>query len=71
MNKKTKARRVSTAKYGGSSGVIGVSLTVILVYLISLVTKVTIPENVVIALTALITFVTNIVLSESGIISEE
>ncbi len=70
MNKQTKARLVSTAKYGGTSGAIGGSLVVILVYLISLITKVSMPENVVIALTVLITFATNIVLSRTGIISE-
>lgn len=71
MNKNTKARLVSTAKYGGTSGAIGGSLVVILAYLINTFAHVTLPDTVVVAMTVLVTFTTNIVLSRTGIISSE
>lgn len=65
MNQKT----INTAKYGGTSGLIGGSIVVILSYAFSL-RGVNFPAEVVAAMTALTSFLVNIILVKSGVISE-
>lgn len=65
MNKRT----IDAAKYNGISGALGGSLVVIFAWLFTF-GKVTMPSEVVAALTVIFSFVINIALAKSGIISE-
>jgi len=63
-------RTVSAAKYSGISGALGGALTVIFAWLLTF-GKVDMPSEVVASLTVIFSFMVNIALAKSGVISEE
>lgn len=66
MNKKT----IDAAKYSGISGAMGGALAVIFVWMLSL-GHIVVPSEVTASFTVLFSFVINISLAKSGIISSE
>jgi len=62
-------RTVSAAKYSGISGALGGAFTVIFAWLLTF-GKVQMPSEVVASLTVIFSFMVNIALAKSGIISE-
>lgn len=63
-------RTVSAAKYSGISGALGGAFTVIFAWLLTF-GKVNMPSEVVASLTVIFSFMVNIALAKSGIISTE
>jgi len=63
-------RTVSAAKYNGISGALGGSFVVIFAWLLTF-GKIEMPTEVVAALTVIFSFVVNVSLAKSGIISNE
>ena len=66
-----KARLIGTAKYSGTSNVLGGAFVVIFAWVLNEFAKITMPNEVVIALTTLTVFFINILLAQSKVISTE
>jgi len=63
-------RAISAAKFNGISGTLGGAIVVISAWFLTFA-KVSMPPEVTVALTVILSFVINIVLARTGIISEE